>query len=210
MASPLEKARQDPDSMKAKILGSARRLFAEYSYSGTTTRMIARDVGIDISTLYYHWGEKIDLYEAVLTDINEEIRQKLMEIGKIIQNKALPERLETAIDLVSDYLFTHPEVSNLILHRYFGKNRQKMAVDIDIPKYIEDIAIALDLSLDKKTVSVQAKSKVMAVWNSILNFISGENFLRPMLDINHNDYVKIVKETMKFVFIPAFTQKETK
>ena len=208
MPSPLEKARQDPDSMKAKILGSARRLFAEYSYSGTTTRMIARDVGIDISTLYYHWGEKNDLYEAVITDINEEIREKLMEIGEIIQSKALPDRLETAIDMVGDYLFAHPEVSNLILHRYFGKNRQEMAVDIEIPKYIKDIAISLDLSLDKKTVSVQAKSKVIAVWNSMLNFISGENFLRPILDINHKDYVRIVKETMKFVFIPAFTQKK--
>ena len=54
MPSPLEKARQDPDSMKAKILASARRLFAEYSYSGTTTRMIAKDVGIDPLT-DHHW-----------------------------------------------------------------------------------------------------------------------------------------------------------
>ena len=57
MPSPLEKARQDPKSMKARILASARRIFGEYGYNNTTTRMIAKDVGIDISTLYYHWGE---------------------------------------------------------------------------------------------------------------------------------------------------------
>jgi AcrR family transcriptional regulator len=28
--------------------------------------MIAQEVGIDISTLHYHWGEKKDLYEAVI------------------------------------------------------------------------------------------------------------------------------------------------
>ncbi|MCP4373087.1 MAG: helix-turn-helix transcriptional regulator, partial [Deltaproteobacteria bacterium] len=48
--------------MKAKILISARKLFGQYGFHGTTTRMIASDVGIDISTLYYHWGEKGDLY----------------------------------------------------------------------------------------------------------------------------------------------------
>ena len=74
MPSPLEKARLNPDSMKAKILGVARKLFGDYGYSGTTTRMIAGKVGIDISTLYYHWGEKQDLYEALITDINEEIQ----------------------------------------------------------------------------------------------------------------------------------------
>ena len=71
MATPLEKARLNPESMKAKILISARKLFGEYGFHGTTTRMIASEVGIDISTLYYHWGEKGDLYEAVIIDMND-------------------------------------------------------------------------------------------------------------------------------------------
>ena len=65
MPTPWEKARMEPDSMKARILAAARRIFGCYGYHGTTTRIIAREVGIDISTLYYHWGEKADLYEAV-------------------------------------------------------------------------------------------------------------------------------------------------
>ena len=73
MATPLEKARKAHDSMKARILRAARRIFGEYGFHGTTTRMIAQEVGIDISTLYYHWGEKGDLYEAVVLDINEEL-----------------------------------------------------------------------------------------------------------------------------------------
>ena len=207
MASPLEKARQNPESMKARILASAGKLFGEYSFHGTTTRMIAQDVGIDISTLYYHWGEKIELYEAVITDLNEEIRRTLNEIEKIARGKGIAERLEIAIDIVSDYLFSRPDISNLILHRYFGKNRHDSTVDINVPEYISDIAIALGLSLDKKSVSVQAKARVIAVWNSILNFISGENFLRPMLDISREDYIRVVKDTLKFILIPAFTRK---
>ena len=57
MPSALEKARQDPNSMKARILAAARGIFGEYGYSETTTRKIAKNVGIDISTLYYHWAK---------------------------------------------------------------------------------------------------------------------------------------------------------
>jgi AcrR family transcriptional regulator len=44
MPSRLERARQDPNSMKARILVSARRVFGEYDYNGTTTRMIAKEM----------------------------------------------------------------------------------------------------------------------------------------------------------------------
>jgi AcrR family transcriptional regulator len=106
MPSRLERARQDPNSMKAKILTSARKLFGEYGYNDTTTRMIAGDVGIDISTLYYHWGEKQDLYEAVLIEISEEIQNKLKEVEKKVSGQNLTTRLEIAIDMMSDYLFS--------------------------------------------------------------------------------------------------------
>jgi len=38
MATPLERARKDPDSMKARILKVARRVFGECGYHGATTR----------------------------------------------------------------------------------------------------------------------------------------------------------------------------
>ncbi|MBW1801886.1 MAG: helix-turn-helix transcriptional regulator, partial [Deltaproteobacteria bacterium] len=36
--------------MKGRILSAARRIFGEYGFHGATTRMIAQEVGIDIST----------------------------------------------------------------------------------------------------------------------------------------------------------------
>ncbi len=123
MTTPLEKARKDPESMKARILDCARRIFGEYGFHGTTTRMIAQEVGIDISTLHYHWGGKKDLYESVVVDINKDLRQKLIEVEKVIHGLPLSERLDISIDLTTDYLFEHPEISNLILFRYFGKTR---------------------------------------------------------------------------------------
>jgi AcrR family transcriptional regulator len=206
MPSPLEKARQDPNSMKARILAAARKIFGEYGYSETTTRKIAKNVGIDISTLYYHWGEKQDLYEAVLQDVSEEIQSRLNQVEKTVSGKPLKDRLEVSIDMMCDYLFSHPEVSNLILFGYFSKTRHGVTMDIKIPQYISNIALAMELAADKKTVTVEDKARILAVWNTVLNFISGEDFFRPMLKTSHENYVNVVKETLKFILVPAFTR----
>lgn len=205
MPSRLEKARQDPNSMKAKILASARKIFGEYGYNDTTTRRIAGEVGIDISTLYYHWGEKQDLYEAVLKDVSDEIQSRLKEVEQKVSGQTLKSRLEIAIDLMCDYLFSHPEVANLILFGYFSKTRHGVTMDIKIPEYISNIAVAMELATDKKTISIESKARILAVWNTVLNFISGENFFRPMLKTNRENYIKVVKETLKFILVPAFT-----
>ena len=198
MPSPLEKARQDPNSMKARILSSARRIFGEHGYNNTTTRMIAKDVGIDISTLYYHWGEKQDLYEALLEDVGDEIQLKLNEIERKVSGQSMAVRLEMALDMMCDYLFSNPEVPNLILYGYFSKAPNGVTLDIKISEHIANIAVAMKLAPNKKEISVQARARILAVWNTVLNFISGENFFRPMLDTNHADYVQVVKETLKF------------
>ena len=208
MPSRLEKARQDPNSMKAKILASARKIFGEYGYRDTTTRMIAKDVGIDISTLYYHWGEKQDLYEAVLVDVGDEIKGNLNEIERKVSGQSLTTRLETALDMMCDYLFSHPEVPNLILFGYFNKSPNGITVDIKMSEHVANIAVAMELAQNKKQISIQAQARILAVWNTVLNFISAESFFRPMLDTNHQNYVQVVKETLKFILVPAFTAEK--
>jgi len=210
MATALEKARRDPDSMKARILKVARRVFGEYGYHGTTTRMIAREVGIDISTLYYHWGEKGDLYTAVVLDINEDLRGRLREVEKVIHDLPLFNRMEISIDMMTDYLFDYPEISNLILFRYFGKTRHDHTLDLQVPEFVSDIARSMNLSDDRKHVSVEAKMQVLAMMNAIHNFISGEGFFRPMLDLEREAYIARVKETLRFILIPAFAGKDQK
>jgi AcrR family transcriptional regulator len=205
MVTPLEKARKDPDSMKGKILKVARRVFGEYGFHGTTTRMIAQEVGIDISTLYYHWGEKGDLYGAVILDITNDLRVKLEEVEKVIHGKPLGTRMGIAIDMMTDYLFERPEISNLILFRYFGKTRNQTGFDFHVPEFISDIALSMNLCRDKENVSAGVRMQVLAVMNSIHNFISGENFFRPMLSVERDEYILMVKETLKFILIPAFS-----
>jgi AcrR family transcriptional regulator len=204
MATPLEKARKDPKSTKGKILSKARTIFGDYGYHGATTRMIAEEVGIDISTLYYHWGEKSDLYQAVVEDVNEDLRIKLVEVEKKIHGLPLATRMEIAIDMIVDFLFRHPEISNLVLFRYFSKTRDEAMVDFRVPELIGDIAKSMGLCNDKSKVPYTISMKVLAMMNSMHNFVSGEDFFLSMLNIERKAYLSEVKETLKFILIPAF------
>jgi AcrR family transcriptional regulator len=193
--------------MKARILAVARRIFGEYGFHGTTTRMIAQEVGIDISTLHYHWGEKKDLYEAVIIDINKDLGQKLIDVEKIIHGLPLAERMAIAIDAMTDYLFDCPEISNIMLFRYIVKTRDN--VDLLVPEFTTDIARSMGLTRNSPhSTPPRAMLEVLAVMNAIHNFISGENFFRPMVKLERGEYIKTVKETLRFVLIPAFVKRE--
>lgn len=51
---------------REEILGSARRLFGEHGYPGTTTRMIADDAGVDARMIAHYFGSKGDLFVAAV------------------------------------------------------------------------------------------------------------------------------------------------
>ncbi len=207
MATILEKARKDPQSMKGRILTVARRLFGQYGFHGTTTRMIAQEVAIDMSTLHYHWGEKGDLYEAVVLDICNDLGRKLIEVEKIIHGLPRNDRLAISIEMMTDYLFDHPECSNMILFRYFGMARESDKLDFKIPEFTADVARSMGLAKDKRNLSAQVKMEILALMNSIHNFVSGENLFRPMVNMDRENYIQLVKQTLKFIHLPAFAHE---
>lgn len=208
MPTPLQKARKDPRSMKGRILKAAKDLFAEYGYHGVTTRMIAKEVGIDISTLHYHWGDKENLYEAVIEDIDDEINGILREIEKVVRGKSLTFRLEVAIDRMCAFLFEKPAVAKLVMFSHFHKIRGPGSFADQLFKQVSNIAIAMGLATDKKGVSVTANARVLAVANAVYSFVAGEDFLRKILSVDHEEYGEVVRETLKFILIPAFTQED--
>jgi TetR/AcrR family transcriptional regulator, regulator of cefoperazone and chloramphenicol sensitivity len=210
MRSPLEKARNNPESMKARILAVARRIFGEYGFHGTTTRMIAKEVGIDISTLHYHWGDKKDLYEAVVIDMNNDLGKELLNLEKIVHGSSLEDRMNISLNRMTDYLFEHPEISNLVLARYFSKIRPEVGSDFKIPEFTGDIARGMGLTQDAKHTPPRAAMEILSIMNGIHNFVSGENFFREVLNLERKKYINLVKKTLIFVLIPAFVIRKEK
>jgi AcrR family transcriptional regulator len=51
---------------RERVLAAAAKIFVERGYAGTTMRAVAKAVGLQAASLYYHYRSKEELIEAVL------------------------------------------------------------------------------------------------------------------------------------------------
>ncbi len=74
-------SRTRSQSKRDKILDVAEELFAEHGYDGVTLRQIAAGAKVDVALASYHFGKKLDLFNAVFerraASLNEARREAL-------------------------------------------------------------------------------------------------------------------------------------
>lgn len=86
------------------ILTTATKLFLEHGFGGTSTRDIAKQIGITQPALYHHFSDKEELYLDVLTELCGKVRQ---ETNKVLRKNDLdPE--ERLFQICKVYLKYHP------------------------------------------------------------------------------------------------------
>ena len=77
MASKTPRLGRPPASSSAetrgRIIGVARRCFAEHGYEATTNRMLASEAGITTAAIYHYFDSKLDIYKAVLDEVQERV-----------------------------------------------------------------------------------------------------------------------------------------
>ncbi len=64
----------------ARILDTARTLFAEHGFTVTTNRMVADAAGVTPTALYHYHASKLDLYAAVHDECRERLARRVDEI----------------------------------------------------------------------------------------------------------------------------------
>jgi TetR/AcrR family transcriptional regulator len=94
---------------RAEIVAAAERHFAERGFEATRLDDIATEVGIRRAAIFYHFGDKQDLYAAVLGEVFRDWTEALPNGG------SAAERLETSLTGWIDYVARRPSVARLIL-----------------------------------------------------------------------------------------------
>jgi TetR/AcrR family transcriptional regulator len=109
-AAPAPGARRDRGlQTRGEIVAAAERHFAERGFEATRLDDIAADVGIRRAAIFYHFGDKQDLYSAVLDEIFGDWAAALPSVG------SPAERLEAALTGWIDFVAERPSVARLIL-----------------------------------------------------------------------------------------------
>ena len=119
-------AEQKSESLE-RILQAATRLFAERGYHGTSTRDLAKAVGLNISTIHYHVGSKRELYRRVFHQLflkeYEIVARFAGDVAEEVvhDRAALRLRLNQLIDALIDMTLEHPEVPRLWVRRWLER-----------------------------------------------------------------------------------------
>ena len=82
---------------KERILEAAEKLFGDLGFEAVSTRVLAREAGVNMAMLSYYFGSKEKLFECMVTRRSEEGRANLLEIAGSSNSPKIK------IDLLIDY-----------------------------------------------------------------------------------------------------------
>lgn len=103
------------EKTRTSILNTARKLFLQNGYQGTSTRDIAKQIGITQPALYHHFSDKEVIFLEVISQVGGEVRSG---INKVLRKDDLDpiDRL-TQITQVLTHL--HPNNIFTLIHGSF-------------------------------------------------------------------------------------------
>jgi AcrR family transcriptional regulator len=110
---------RDPEQTRARILAAAKAEFARLGLGGARVDQIALVAGVNKRMLYYHVGNKDELFRAVLEATYEHIREseKALHLDEVDP----PEAVRRLVAFTWNYYLEHPEFLSLLnsenLHR---------------------------------------------------------------------------------------------
>jgi len=69
--------KEQADATRAALLATARRLFASRGYPDVSVDEIVQAARVTKGALYHHFKDKLEVFRAVVVEIEEEIRDRL-------------------------------------------------------------------------------------------------------------------------------------
>lgn len=129
-------------STKERLLQVAKDLFAQKGFHGASTREITQRASTNLSSLYFHWQSKENLYLAVYRQLFQELTALAQEVTDLMEDGLhARKRLEEVIDPVTDRIFTffdaNRELARLNLHRVLedGALARQIEEEFENPLY---------------------------------------------------------------------------
>ena len=120
--------RTETSVVAAHIARSAARLFAERGYDATPVRAIVEAAGVTKPTLYYHFGSKEGLAQALLSAplarLNAELRSILEGPGAAVA------KLEAMAEAHFTFVRVDPDRARLLFAIFFGPLNNGLASEL--------------------------------------------------------------------------------
>ncbi|MCC8973905.1 TetR family transcriptional regulator [Bradyrhizobium sp. Cham227] len=111
-AKRIHRWQRDPQGMRLRILEAAKQEFAAHGLAGARVDRIAANADANKRMLYYHVGNKENLYLEVLEGAYEKIRAEERTLD--LEHLDPPEAIGRLIDFTWNYFLRNPEFLALL------------------------------------------------------------------------------------------------
>ncbi len=180
----MKKKRSDGDRTRTRILEAATALFARQGREGVGLREIAKQSGVALPTISYHFGSKAELYslaasEAILSGIDyEEMFEPCRGID--VQD---PQQVADALHAVIRGLAMHlsqtrgADYTDLICQALFRHDHLLQRALLEVFDHFEVPFLEF---LDRVGVTYEHADKgfwLVFIWSQLLFYVSAREFL---------------------------------
>ena len=69
------------EATRGRLIATARRLFAEQGFAGTSTEQILSETAVSRGALYHHFPSKTDLFQATFEQVEDELTAQVLQIA---------------------------------------------------------------------------------------------------------------------------------
>ncbi len=107
--------KRNPRQTRANIVNAALKLFSQRGLDGTSIRDISVEAGESLSTVYYYFDDKTDLYRSVVTEAMAATIPPILEAEGDTSGDTL-KRLKRLLSVYLDTLLDFPEPAMMLLH----------------------------------------------------------------------------------------------
>jgi AcrR family transcriptional regulator len=176
---------------REKLLDAAATLFAQSGYDGVTTRQILERAGVEAPSLYHHFGSKLGLYRAVLTENSEPFLAEFQRISRHLRTRPganARDRLAALVWAIFQGGVRNPEAVQIAL--FESQRPGPIRYDVlgvweqlrdSFREAIEDGARSGELSFDRSRPEVAANLLIGGLTIYMQHFVLGRRRLtRPL------------------------------
>ena len=118
-----------------KIKSAARIIFQKKGYSGSRTRDIAEEAGINLALLNYYFRSKEKLFDLIMI---ESLQGFLQSITGVFNNEktSLESKIETFVSNYIDLLIAQPDIPLFVLSE-LRTNPKKLVSKINLKQFLD-------------------------------------------------------------------------
>ena len=113
----------DHSSTEERIIEAARKLFTQNGFSGTRTRDIASESGINLALLNYYFRSKEKLFEKIMAEKLQELFGTIIPILNDTET-SFEKKIELFVETYIDNISKNPDIPIFVL-REIQKNPEK-------------------------------------------------------------------------------------